>query len=123
MLCQCDFSGNRKYMKGKHHFEVKIELSETLPRPLILSSLLSLHGQFHPHISLLIFSMVVTNSAHPEFRVQPLPGEKRACAKMHLKKKEVNPCRHTNNINRCFLLFLFFLLYNFRLIIFVCWLD
>lgn len=58
-------------IKGEHHFEVRTELSEILPRPFILPSLLSLHGQFHPHISLLL-STVATNSARPEFRVQAL---------------------------------------------------
>lgn len=53
----------------------KKEVSETLPQAFILSSLLCLHDQFHPHVSLLS-SALVTNSAEAEFHVQPQPGEK-----------------------------------------------
>lgn len=75
----CDFARIREYMKRKHHFGGKMELSELLPWSFIISSLLSLHDQFHPRISLL-FLPVVTNRADPEFQVRAVPGEKRGWA-------------------------------------------
>ncbi len=48
-----------------------------------LHHLLSLHGRFHPHISLLFF-MGVTNCADPELQFQPSPVKKRARAGIHV---------------------------------------
>lgn len=86
MSCQCDWKGGRKCIKKKYHFEGKMGLSEMLPQPFIISFLLSLHKQFYPYISLL-FSMVVTNSALPEFQVLfQLCLENKGKAKLHFLK-------------------------------------
>lgn len=50
--------------------------------------LLSVHGRFHPHVSLLFF-MVVTNRADPELRVQASTEEKQARAEMHVIKENL----------------------------------
>lgn len=74
---QCDGTGRGKNMKGKHHFEGKMELSETLPQRFIISPLFTSHFTL---TSCFASSRLWHTVQIPSFNFNLVPGEKRGRA-------------------------------------------